>query len=137
MTVTQETAPPSPGTQRPGEQAHTDSATAFVPDQSRAERKTSYDVADFAIPGGREEDWRFTPVDRIGGLFQVEPTDESRLTLDISAPQGVEISEAKAGGQDVRFRPVPGRPRVRCCMGWRREGHVGDQSRTRSSSASR
>ena len=97
MTVTQETAPPSPGTQRPGEQAHTDSATAFVPDQSRAERKTSYDVADFAIPGGREEDWRFTPVDRIGGLFQVEPTDESRLTLDISAPQGVEISEAKAG----------------------------------------
>jgi len=54
-------------------------------------------VADFAIPGGREEDWRFTPVDRIGGLFQVEPTDESRLTLDISAPQGVEISEAKAG----------------------------------------
>jgi len=70
---------------------------AFIPDQSRAERKTSYDVADFAIPGGREEDWRFTPVDRIGGLFQVEPTDESRLTLDISAPQGVEISEAKAG----------------------------------------
>jgi Fe-S cluster assembly protein SufD len=34
-------------------------------------------VADFAVPGGREEDWRFTPVDRLGGLFQVEPTDES------------------------------------------------------------
>jgi Fe-S cluster assembly protein SufD len=70
---------------------------AFVPDQSRAERKTSYDLADFAIPGGREEDWRFTPVDRLGGLFQVEPTDESRLTLAISAPGGVEISDAKAG----------------------------------------
>jgi Fe-S cluster assembly protein SufD len=69
---------------------------AFVPDQSRAERATSYDVADFAIPGGREEDWRFTPVDRLAGLFQVEPTDESRLTVDISAPQGVEISEATA-----------------------------------------
>jgi len=70
---------------------------AFVPDQSRAERKTSYDVADFAIPSGREEDWRFAPVDRLGGLFQVEPTDESRLTVDISTPQGVEISEAKVG----------------------------------------
>jgi Fe-S cluster assembly protein SufD len=70
---------------------------AFIPDQSRAERKTSYAVADFPIPGGREEDWRFAPVDRLGGLFQVEPTDESSLTLDISAPQGVEISEAKAG----------------------------------------
>ena len=92
MTVTQETGP-----QRPGSQAHTDSAAAYVPDQSRAERKTSYDVADFAVPGGREEDWRFTPVDRLGGLFQVEPTDESRLTLDISAPPGVEIGEAKAG----------------------------------------
>jgi Fe-S cluster assembly protein SufD len=67
---------------------------AFVPDQSRAERKTSYEVADFRIPGGREEDWRFTPVDRLGGLFQIEPTDQSRLTLDISAPSGVRISEA-------------------------------------------
>jgi Fe-S cluster assembly protein SufD len=92
MPLTQERAP-----SRPGEAAHTDSAAAFVPDQSRAERKTSYDVADFAIPGGREEDWRFTPVDRLGALFQVEPTDESRLTLDISAPAGVEISEAKVG----------------------------------------
>ena len=102
MTVTQETAAQSPGTQGlgkqgPGTQAHTDSLAAFVPDQSRAERKTSYDVADFAIPGGREEDWRFAPVDRLGSLFQVEPTDESRLTLDIIAPQGVEIGEAKAG----------------------------------------
>ena len=92
MTPTQETA-----VQRPGSQAHTDSAAAFVPDQSRAERRTSYDVADFPVPGGREEDWRFTPVDRLGGLFQVEPTDDSRLTLDISAPSGVEIGQAKAG----------------------------------------
>jgi len=82
---------------RPGERAHTDSVAAFVPDQSRAERTTSYDVADFPIPSGREEDWRFTPVDRLGALFQVEPTDESRLTVDISAPQAVEIGEATAG----------------------------------------
>jgi len=92
MAVTQETA-----TEHQGSRAHTDSAAAYVPDQSRAERKTSYDVADFAVPGGREEEWRFTPVDRLAGLFQVDPTDDSRLTLDISAPQGVEIGEAKAG----------------------------------------
>ena len=82
---------------RPGERAHTDSFAAFIPDQSRAERLTSYDAADFAIPGGREEDWRFTPVDRLGALFQAEPTDESRLTLDITAPEGVQVSEAKIG----------------------------------------
>jgi Fe-S cluster assembly protein SufD len=97
MTVAQETAQQRlAAAPRPGERAQTDSVAAFVPDQSRAERRTSYDVADFAIPGGREEDWRFTPVDRLGGLFQVEPTDESRLTVDISAPQGVEVSEATA-----------------------------------------
>jgi len=82
---------------RPGQQAHTDSAAAFIPDQSRAERKTSFDVADFPIPGGREEDWRFTPVDRLAGLFQVEPTDDSKLILDICAPAGVQVSEATVG----------------------------------------
>ncbi|MEP7036091.1 MAG: Fe-S cluster assembly protein SufD [Dermatophilaceae bacterium] len=92
MSLTQETLP-----QNPGSQAHTDSGAAYVPDQSRAERLTSYDVADFALPGGREEEWRFTPVDRLAGLFQVEPTDESALTLDIFAPEGVEIGQAKAG----------------------------------------
>ena len=92
MAVTQENA-----TEHQGSRAHSDSVAAYVPDQSRAERKTSYDVADFAVPGGREEEWRFTPVDRLAGLFQVDPTDDSRLTLDISAPQGVEIGSAKAG----------------------------------------
>jgi Fe-S cluster assembly protein SufD len=96
MTVTQESAPQSPGAQPPAG-AHTDPAAAFVPDQSRGERKTSYDVGDFAVPGGREEDWRFTPVDRLGALFQVEPTDESRLTVDVSAPRGVEVSQATSG----------------------------------------
>ena len=82
---------------RPGQQAHTDSVAAFIPDQSRAERKTSFDVADFPIPGGREEDWRFTPVDRLAGLFQVEPTDDSKLILDTCAPAGVQVSEAAVG----------------------------------------
>ena len=95
MTITQDRAQQRPAApQRPGQRAHTDSVAAFVPDQSRAERKTSNEVADFRIPGGREEDWRFTPVDRLGGLFQIEPTAQSRLTLDISAPSGVRISEA-------------------------------------------
>jgi Fe-S cluster assembly protein SufD len=80
MTVVQETEP-----------------VAYVPDQSRAERRTSYDVSDFPIPSGREEDWRFTPVDRLGGLFQVEPTDDARLNLEIIAPRCVEVSEAKVG----------------------------------------
>ena len=60
--------------QRPAAGAHTHDAASLVPDQSRAERTTSYAVADFALPTGREEEWRFTPVDRLGALFRDEAT---------------------------------------------------------------
>lgn len=69
--------------------SHEDSAAAFVPDQSRAERKTSYAVDDFAVPGGREEEWRFTPVDRLSSLFQVAPTQADKVTVDVQAPAEV------------------------------------------------
>ena len=54
--------------------AHTHSAATMVPDQSRAERRASFDPADFAVPHGREEEWRFTPVDRLGAFFRDEAT---------------------------------------------------------------
>ena len=72
--------------------SHEDSAAAFVPDQSRAERKTSYAVDDFAVPGGREEAWRFTPVDRLSSLFQVSPTETGKVSVDVQAPAGVTTS---------------------------------------------
>ncbi|WP_309135750.1 Fe-S cluster assembly protein SufD [Cellulomonas sp.] len=40
-----------------------------VPESSRASRPTSFDVADFPVPTGREEEWRFAPVDRFAPLF--------------------------------------------------------------------
>jgi Fe-S cluster assembly protein SufD len=78
---------------KPTDDAHTDSVAAFVPDQSRAERKTSYAVDDFAVPGGREEEWRFTPVDRLASLFQVAPTDSAKVTVDVQSPAGVTVSQ--------------------------------------------
>ncbi len=106
---------------------HTDSAAAFVPDQSRAERLTSYDVSAFPVPSGREEDWRFTPVDRVGALFQVEPTDPARVSYEVQAPEGVRLERfgvvpatgiagrpadraaaaAWAGGDDVHVLTLP------------------------------
>jgi len=35
---------------------------------SASERFTSYDVDAFEEPGGREENWRFTPMRRLRGL---------------------------------------------------------------------
>jgi Fe-S cluster assembly protein SufD len=80
---------------------HEDSAAAFVPDQSRAERRTSYAVDDFPVPGGREEDWRFTPVDRLSGLFQVAPTDADRVTVEVQAPAGVTTTQVDPGAAGV------------------------------------
>jgi Fe-S cluster assembly protein SufD len=39
-----------------------------VPMASAGERFTSYDLAAFEVPGGREENWRFTPMRRLRGL---------------------------------------------------------------------
>jgi Fe-S cluster assembly protein SufD len=72
---------------------HTDSAAAFVPDQSRAERRTSYAVDDFAVPGGREEEWRFTPVDRVSALFHPAPSESDKVTVEVSAPAGVTTTQ--------------------------------------------
>jgi Fe-S cluster assembly protein SufD len=46
-----------------------------IPDQSRAARRRSFDVDAFGLPTGREEEWRFTPVDRLGNLLSDTPTD--------------------------------------------------------------
>jgi len=56
----------------------------LAPDESRGARKTSFDVADFPVPHGREEDWRFTPVDRLTGLMADEPTAEGAVTVSVS-----------------------------------------------------
>lgn len=40
-----------------------------APESSRADRFHSFELGDFEIPHGREEDWRFTPVERLQGIF--------------------------------------------------------------------
>ena len=51
---------------------------------SPAERFTSRDPQDFAVPRGREEEWRFTPVRRITEFFDpFAPEDTFRLETDL------------------------------------------------------
>ncbi|RNI24648.1 Fe-S cluster assembly protein SufD [Flexivirga caeni] len=73
---------------------------AAVPEKSRAERTASFDVADFPMPHGREEDWRFTPVDRLTGLLADEPTDEGAMTVEVS--DSSVIAPPLAAGEGVR-----------------------------------
>jgi Fe-S cluster assembly protein SufD len=58
--------------------------------QTRSERLASYDVADFRVPTGREEEWRFTPVKALAGLFADE-AGTGTVKVDVQAPAGVEV----------------------------------------------
>jgi Fe-S cluster assembly protein SufD len=58
-----------------------------VPQQSRAARPTSYDVADFPVLTGREEDWRFTPLDRVRGLHDGTATPGRGVLIEVDAAE--------------------------------------------------
>ena len=77
-----------------------------VPEHSRGDRKASYDVADFPAPTGREEEWRFTPLDRLGGLLEGPPSG-GHLEWTTQLPAGVTV-EAIAADDPARFTgPAP------------------------------
>jgi len=86
--------------------AHTDAAAAFVPDQSRAERTTSYAVSDFPVPSGREEEWRFTPVDRLQSLFRDEATGACLDWVE-TLPEGVTVSTMSVEDWQASGAPAP------------------------------
>ena len=63
------------------ENTHVDPAAQLggdhrIPDQSRAARTRSFDVDAFGLPTGREEEWRFTPDDRLGHVLSDTATDD-------------------------------------------------------------
>ncbi|WP_112238999.1 Fe-S cluster assembly protein SufD [Kribbella monticola] len=78
-----------------GNQAHSHGPGSPVPLQARSERTTSYDVADFPVPNGREEEWRFTPVKALKALFADEAGTET-AKMDAHGPDGVVIETIAA-----------------------------------------
>jgi Fe-S cluster assembly protein SufD len=62
-------------------------APAPIPNATRAERFASFDVEAFETPGGREEDWRFTPMKRLRGLHTgAQATGSARVEVTASVP---------------------------------------------------
>ncbi|MDO5630134.1 MAG: Fe-S cluster assembly protein SufD [Mobilicoccus sp.] len=82
---------PTLGTPGTGAEALRGAVESTVPEQSRAEWRTSYDVADFGVPTGREEGWRFTPVKKLADLFGDEP-GEGSVRWEETLPSGVTTS---------------------------------------------
>ncbi|MBD8062244.1 Fe-S cluster assembly protein SufD [Oceanitalea stevensii] len=74
-----------------------------VPEASRADRATSFELSDFPVPNGREEDWRFTPVDRLQGFF-ADQLDGAAPDVTIEAGDGVTVE--RVGREDSRLGQV-------------------------------
>jgi Fe-S cluster assembly protein SufD len=66
--------------------------------------RASFEVDDFEMPTGREEDWRFTPLDRLRGLLDGTPSS-SALKWSTDLPAGVELTTV--GADDPLLRTVP------------------------------
>ena len=74
----------------------TETEVGRAPTGSPAERFTSYDPEAFAVPRGREEVWRFTPVRKLGRFFETVPGDDDAATrtADVPAPATIRPIDA-------------------------------------------
>jgi Fe-S cluster assembly protein SufD len=79
---------------------------AVVPQSSRAEWFTSFDVDAFEVPGGREEIWRFTPMKRLRGLHSgVAATGTAKI--EVSAESDARVETARRGDERLGVAGTP------------------------------
>jgi Fe-S cluster assembly protein SufD len=74
---------------------------------SRLHEKQSYDPGDFAVPSGREEEWRFTPLRRLRGLHVDLGPGDGKVRVVADAAPGVTINSAEHGDPRVGVAYVP------------------------------
>jgi Fe-S cluster assembly protein SufD len=62
---------------------------------SRLHELQSFDLADFPVPTGREEEWRFTPLRRLRGLHGDSPLAPGKVTVETDPAPGVIVDSAE------------------------------------------
>ncbi|MFJ3230463.1 Fe-S cluster assembly protein SufD [Streptomyces sp. NPDC086787] len=69
---------------------------------TRMSAPPSFDVADFPVPHGREEEWRFTPLERLRGLHDgTAVATGTGVKVAVEAPEGVIVETV--GRDDARI----------------------------------
>ncbi|MFE9660602.1 Fe-S cluster assembly protein SufD [Streptomyces sp. NPDC005955] len=69
---------------------------------TRMSAPPSFDVADFPVPHGREEEWRFTPLNRLRGLHDgTAVATDSGVKVVVDAPAAVTVETV--GRDDARL----------------------------------
>ena len=66
----------------------------------------SQDPADFAVPTGREEEWRFTPLRRLRGLHSDAPLGSAGVTVSVDAAPEIDYSERSRPSEQSTFLPA-------------------------------
>ena len=77
---------------------------------SRADALTSFSLADFPVPNGKEEIWRFTPMRRIRPLLTADSYD-APVSVSVQEVPGVVVELVDR--QDSRLGKVIALPRWR------------------------
>jgi Fe-S cluster assembly protein SufD len=74
---------------------------------SRLHERQSYDPADFAVPSGREEEWRFTPLRRLRGLHADLGAGDGKVRVVADAAPGIAIEKTEHGDPRLGIAYVP------------------------------
>jgi Fe-S cluster assembly protein SufD len=90
-----------------GGKPHDHGATP-LPGDSRGNRFTSHDVADFAVPTGREEEWRFTPLDRLRHLHEDDGPGDGKVIVEVDAAPEMTVETVARDDPRLGRAGVPG-----------------------------
>jgi Fe-S cluster assembly protein SufD len=74
---------------------------------SRLHERQSYDPADFPVPSGREEEWRFTPLRRLRGLHTGNAPSGGQLAVVADAGPRVTVEKVERGDPRIGAAYVP------------------------------
>jgi Fe-S cluster assembly protein SufD len=74
---------------------------------SRLHQLQSYDVPDFPVPTGREEEWRFTPLRRLRGLHTDSALPAGKIAVDVSAASPVIAMRTQRGDRRLGAAMIP------------------------------
>src|SRR5947199_2603696 len=74
---------------------------------SRLHQRQSFDPADFGVPTGREEEWRFTPLRRLRGLTGDAPLPEGKVTVECDPAPEVSIDHSERSDPRLPRTMVP------------------------------
>jgi Fe-S cluster assembly protein SufD len=73
---------------------------------SKLHARESFDPGDFAVPSGREEEWRFTPLRRLRGLH-ADAAFDGKVVVEVSAEREISVELAQHGDPRLGTALVP------------------------------